>query len=67
MTVRRQQVMVRLTAAQALRCEKLGEHLWLMEKLSVEEISQRLLLEHLLWAESQRGMVEVVRSFPQGT
>lgn len=28
----------------ALRCEKLGERLWPAEKLSVEEISWRLLL-----------------------
>ena len=62
----RRQVVVDLTTNQALRCEKLGECLWPTEMLSVEEISQRLLLEHLLWAESQRGMVEVVRSFPQG-
>ena len=35
----RQRVMVRLTAAQALCCEKLGEHLRPGEKLSVAEIS----------------------------
>ena len=40
----RQQVVVNLTHQEVLRCEKLGEHLWLMEKLSVEEISRRLLL-----------------------
>ena len=53
--------MVHLTAAQALRCEKLGEHLWPTRKLRVEEISRRLLLEHLLWAESEPNMVETVR------
>ena len=54
----RQQVVVDLTVAQALRWEKLGECLWPVEKLSVEEISRRLLLEHLLWAESERGLAE---------
>ena len=58
----RQQVMVHVTAAQALRCEKLGEHLWRTEKLSVEEISRRLLLEHLLWAESERNIFETCAS-----
>ena len=58
----RQQVMVHLTAAQALRCEKLGECLWPTEKLSVEEISRRLLLEYLLWAESEHNLVESVRA-----
>jgi hypothetical protein len=53
----RQQVVVRLTEHEALRCEKLGECLWPTEKLSVEEISRRLLLEHLLWVESERNMV----------
>lgn len=40
----RRQVVVDLTVAQALRCEKLGECLWPAEKLSVEEISRRLAL-----------------------
>ncbi|HEX8800200.1 MAG TPA: hypothetical protein VF772_16405 [Terriglobales bacterium] len=39
--------MVHLTAGQTLRCEKLGEHLWPTGKLSVEEISRRLLLEQV--------------------
>ena len=66
MTARRQQVVVRLTEHQALRCGKLGECLWPTEKLTVEVISWRLLLEHLPWAESEQGMVEPVRIFPQG-
>jgi hypothetical protein len=57
----RQQVMVRLKSAQALRVEKLGECLWPTEKLDIGEISRRLLLEHLLWAESERNMAESVR------
>jgi hypothetical protein len=61
----RQPVTVRLTVAQALRCEKLATHLWPEEKLSVEEISRRLLLEHLLWQESERDLIESVRIFPQ--
>ena len=32
------------------------------EKLGVEEISRRLLLEYLLWAESERGLAETVRA-----
>jgi hypothetical protein len=62
----RQRVTVRLTVAQALRCEKLATYLWPQEKLSVEEISRRLLLEHLLWAESERDLVERVRISPLG-
>jgi len=53
MTIGRQPITLRLTVAQALRCEKLATYLWPEEKLSVEEISRRLLLEHLLWAESE--------------
>jgi hypothetical protein len=52
---------VRLTAAQALRMERIGECSWPTEKLSVREISRRLLLEHLLWAKSERNMVDTVR------
>ena len=33
----RQQVVVKLTQHQALRCEKLGERIWPGEKLTVEE------------------------------
>ena len=58
----RQQVMVRLKSAQALQVEKLGESLWPTEKLDIGEISRRLLLEHLLWAESERNMAESVRA-----
>ena len=36
--------------------------LWPGEKLTVEEIGRRRLLEHLLLAESERGMVESVRA-----
>jgi hypothetical protein len=62
MAVGRQPVEVRLTPAQALRMERMGECLWPTEKLSVGEISRRLALTQLLWAESERGMVEVVRT-----
>jgi hypothetical protein len=67
MVVAHQPVVVRLTVEQALRCEKLGSYLWPQEKLSVEEISRRLLLEHLLWAESEHNLVEQVKLFVQGT
>jgi hypothetical protein len=62
MTVGRQPVVVRLTSAQALRMERMGECLWPAEKLSAAEVSRRLALTQLLWAESERGMVEVVRT-----
>ena len=58
----RQQVMVRPKSAQVLQVEKLGECLWPTEKLDIGEISRRLLLEHLLWAESERNMAESVRA-----
>jgi hypothetical protein len=61
----RHRLMVRLTVAQALRCEKLGTYLWPQEKLTVEEISRRLVPEHLLWAESERNLVERVCGSPR--
>jgi len=45
--------------AQVLRCEKLATYLWPEEKLSVEEISRRLLLEHLLGGGAQPDRVGV--------
>jgi len=62
MAVGRQPVEVRLTPAQALRMERMGECLWPTEKLSVGEISRRLALTQLLRAESERNMVESVRT-----
>jgi len=58
----RQPAVVRLTPAQALRMEKMGECLWPTEKLSAAEVTRRLALTQLLWAESERGMVESVRT-----
>jgi hypothetical protein len=58
----RQVIAVRLTPAQALRVERLAGCLWPNEKLNVEEISRLLLPEHLLWAESERNLVETVRA-----
>jgi hypothetical protein len=52
--------------AQCLRCEQLGEKLWPQETLDVAEISRRLLLEHLLWQESERKLIDSVRLYPQG-
>jgi hypothetical protein len=46
--------------------ERIGECLRPTEKLRVGEISRRLALTQLLWAESERNMVEQVRIFPQG-
>ena len=50
-----------ITPAQTLRMERAGECLWPTEELDIGEISRRLLLEHLLWQESERGMVESIR------
>jgi hypothetical protein len=50
---------VRLTPAQA---ERMGEALRPTEKLSAAEVTRRLALTQLLWAESERGMVESVRT-----
>jgi len=57
----RQRVMVRLTPAQTLRMERIGQTLWPTEKLSAAEVTRGLALMQLLWAESERGMVESVR------
>jgi hypothetical protein len=62
MTVGRQPVEVRLTPAQALRMERMGEALWPTEKLSAGEVTRLLALTQLLWAESERGIVESVRT-----
>ena len=62
MVATRQPVVVRLTPAQSLRMEKMGECLWPTEKLSAAEVTRRLALTQLLWAESERGMVESVRT-----
>jgi hypothetical protein len=66
MVATRQPVTVRLTSAQCLRMERMGECLWPGEKLSAAEVTRRLPLTQLLWAESEPGMVESVRIFPQG-
>jgi hypothetical protein len=42
--------------------ERMGEALWQTEKLSAAEVRRPLALTHLLWAESERGMVESVRT-----
>jgi hypothetical protein len=39
------------------RRRRMGERLWPEDDLSLGEISQRLLLEHLLWAESEGVLV----------
>jgi hypothetical protein len=59
--VARQPVTVRLTPAQTLRMERMGETLRPGEKLSAAEVTRRLALTQLLWAESERNMVESVR------
>ena len=61
MVATRQPVTVRLTVAQALRMERMGETLWPGERLTAAEVTRRLALTELLWAESERNMVELVR------
>ena len=56
--MKRRQVVVKLTAYQALRTERLAESLWPEERLTISEISRRLLLEHLLFLEDQHRLVE---------
>jgi len=58
----RQALVVRLTPAQTLHMERIDECLWPTEKLSAAEVTRRLALTQLLWAESKRGMVESVRT-----
>jgi hypothetical protein len=58
MPVRRQPLVVRLTPAQA---ERMGEALRPTEKLSAAEVTRRLALTQLLWAESERNLVASVR------
>jgi hypothetical protein len=57
MSVGRQPVEVRLTPTQTIRMERMGETLWPAEKLSAADVTRRLALTQLLWAESERGMV----------
>jgi hypothetical protein len=52
---------VRLTPAQALRTDLMGEALWPTEKLSAAEVTRRLALTQLLWADSERNIVASVR------
>ena len=61
MAMGQQPVVVGLTPVQALRMERMGECLWPTEKLSAAEVTRRLALTQLLWAESERNMVEQVR------
>jgi hypothetical protein len=41
--------------------ERMGQALWPGEKLSAAKVTRRLALTQLLWAESERNMVETVR------
>jgi len=65
--MRSQPVMVRLTVAQASRCEKLTTYLWPEEKLSVEEISRRLLLEAPVVGRIRAQPDRVRADLPAGT
>jgi hypothetical protein len=51
MTVGRQPVVVQLTPAQALHMERMGQTLWPTQRLSAAEVTRRLALTQLLWAE----------------
>jgi hypothetical protein len=58
MVATRQPVTVRLTPAQALRMERMGQTLWPGEKLSAAEVTRPLALTQLLWSEDKHNMVE---------
>ena len=46
-------------AAQTLRVERMGERLWPNERLGVAEVTRRLALTQLLWAQSEPGWSDV--------
>jgi len=54
----RQPLVIRLTLAQTLRMERMGQTLWPGERLSAAEVTRRLALTQLLWSEDERIMVE---------
>jgi len=62
----RQPIVVRLTPAQTLRMERMDETLWPTEKLSAPEVTRRLALTQLRWAESEPNMVETARVRARG-
>ena len=62
MVLGRQQVVVRADAVSGVALPEGWGVTIAAEKLSVEEISRRLPLEHLPWVESERNMVESVRA-----
>ena len=61
------QVAITLTNQWAARTATPGARLGPTEKLRVEEIGRRLFLEHVLWAESERGTVEDTRNGTVGS
>jgi hypothetical protein len=61
MAAGRHPFLLRLTPAQVLGMERKGETLWPTEKLSAAEVTRRLPLTQLLWAESEHNLVEQVR------
>ena len=66
---RRLTILVRPTEMHALRpcaAGMLAQHLWPTERLTVDETSRRLLLEHLLSAESERGLMAQGRGTVRG-
>ncbi len=54
---KREEVVLRLTRHQVYRLEQLEWRLWPEEEVSLGEVGRRLLLEYLLWVESERGQV----------
>lgn len=51
-----EEVKLKLTLQQGQRMRRLGENIWREEHLEISEIARRLLLEYMLWAESERGL-----------
>jgi hypothetical protein len=62
MCFKKKEVVLRLTSHQVYRLERLDERLWKEGELSLEEIGRRLLLEYLLWVESEQGLVERIKT-----
>lgn len=56
--MQKQEVVLRLTRHQVYRLEQLGWQLWPGEEVSLGEVGRRLLLEYLLWMESEGGQVQ---------
>ena len=58
MVAPRRPLVIRLTAHQTLRMERMGQTQWPGERLSAAEVARRLALTQLLWSEDEHNMIE---------